>query len=329
MSTDDGAPAADGSSQRGVRAALAGISGSGPKPSFWDELESALDEQDQLDIVARPAVRSITEPPPLSHPRLEEDPASAIAAPARLTPLRRRNPSDRQPVDEDVARRRRLMGMAAVVVLLAVLVGASILGGDDGGVPSGLSTSTTATVDAPAEDAPSADPASVPDLEPGTPLTALGLGRLQVGLELGALYDLGTTATLDQSTYDGSGGTCFDVRLPAEPDLTLRFRSPDPRVGVDDPRDGVLVAVHIEAGIGSARMTEAGIGLGATEEQLGAAHAGDIEVQEHPTIPGGRVYLVQASDGTLTGMAYVTDGQTVQEISVGLVEVIRLRQACV
>jgi hypothetical protein len=110
-------------------------------------------------------------------------------------------------------------------------------------------------------------------------------------------------------------------------DLTLRFRSPEPFVELSDIADGVLASVNIEPGRPSTRLTDAGIGIGATEEQLRGAYS-DLEVSDHPSIPGGYVFLERADDGSGMGLAFVTDGAHVTEISAGEIEVIRLRQTC-
>jgi hypothetical protein len=312
--------------QRGIRAALVSVAAPEPSPTFWDSIEGALDDQDQLEIVTRPAVRSITEPPPISQPTLDDDPRHGLAAyrPSGARRLERAQPRSRE--DDPEARRRRLAVVAIVVAVLAVLGAASVLGGGNGPINPNL-TPTTANPAAPVEPGQPANPQAVPGLDPATPLTAAGIGPVQAGMTLGELQDTGATYTLEQSTYDASGGTCFDVSLPGASDLTLRFRSPEAFVEVSDPREGILASINIDAGIGSTRLTETGIGLGATEEQLRAAQAG-LEVSDHPSRPGWFVYLARAQDGSGMGVAYVTDGSHVTEISVGEVQVVNLRQTC-
>jgi hypothetical protein len=320
-------PGVDRPRQRGVRAALVSLGAPEPSPDFWDRIEGALDDQDQLDIVTRPAVRSITEPPPMSQPTLDDDPRHGLAA-YRPSGALRPEPGRLRPLDDDDgARRRRFLVVGVVVAVLALLGATSVLGGGDGPIAPSLTT-TTANPAAPVDPGQSAPPATaVPGLDPAAPLTSAGLGPVYAGMTLGQLEDSGATFTLDQATYNASGATCFDVGLPGAPDLTLRFRSPEAFVPVEDPREGILASINIDAGIGSTRLTDVGLGLGATEEQLRAAYD-DLQVSDHPSRPGGYVFLVRADDGSGMGTAYVTDGSHVTEISVGEVEVIRLRQTC-
>lgn len=311
--------------QRGVRAALVSLPAPRASEKFWDTIELGLEDQDQLDIVTRPAVRSITEPPPISQPTLDDDPRNALAA-YRPTGVPRPEHTLRPLVDEDVARRRRILTTVAVLAVLVGLGGAAILRGDEEGPP--LSATTTASPGAPGQQAVVTTVPTVPGLDPSMPLTFAGIGPLYAGMTLAELQDLGAAVVLDPTTFDGSGGTCYDVHLPGASDLTLRYRSPDPSVGVADPREGLLASVNIDVAFGSTRVTDVGLGLGATEEQVRGAHAGNVRVTDRSDLSGGHVYLVRARDGSGTGMAYFTDGYQVTEISVGDENVVPLRQAC-
>ena len=322
----DGLTPTDRPRPRGVRAALVSLRAPEPTPGFWDRIEDALDDQDQLDIVTRPAVRSITEPPPISQPTLDDDPRHGLAAyrpsgAPRPELLRARFHDDEQ------ARRRRLLVVGIFVAVLAILGVTSVLGGDDSPLPGG--SSTTVNPAAPLEPGQSTAPAppAMPGLDAATPLSAAGVGPLQAGMTLGQLQEEGASFTVDQATYDASGGTCFDASVPGVSDLTLRFRSPEAFVEVSDITEGVLASVNIEPGRPSTRLTDAGVGIGATEEQLRDAYD-HLEVRDHPSIPGASVFSERARDGSGMGVAFVTDGAHVTEISVGEIEVIRLRQTC-
>jgi hypothetical protein len=307
--------------RRGVRAALVGLHPPNPGDKFWNSLEEALDEQDQLDIITRPAVRSISEPPPISQPTLDDDPRNALAAYRPSGMPRRLDGTGRKTRDPEESRKRRVIAVGALAVVLVVLIAAAVLGGGDDPPPA---AAPPTSVDP--QIVPTTVP-GVPGLDPSMPMTAMGLGPLVTGMTLADLQDSGAATVVDQATFDASGGTCFDVRLPGAPDLTLRFHSAT-ATGVADPREGRLGSVNIDAIVGSARVTDTGVGLGATEEQVAAAHAGSVTANDHPFIPGGNIFLVRTRDGTGTGIAYVTDGQKVTEISVGDATVIRLRQAC-
>jgi hypothetical protein len=77
---------------------------------------------------------------------------------------------------------------------------------------------------------------------------------------------------------------------------------------------------------GSARVSEAGVALGATEDQVREAHGGNVEVSSHPVHPGGHMMVSYAEGGR--GIAYGTDGRVVTEILVGYTDVITQRQGC-
>ncbi|HEY3142844.1 MAG TPA: hypothetical protein VGJ86_17010 [Acidimicrobiales bacterium] len=323
----DGQGSAGRSRQRGVRAALVSLAPPEASPRFWKRISRELDDKDQLDIVTRPAVRSISEPPPISQPTLDDDPRHALAAyrPSGFRP-QKESAKRSTPMDDDDARKRRLLVVAGVVAVLAVLGLASVLGGDDKGPPANATTTVDVAGAVPGDESTPATPAPIPGLDATVPLSPGGVGPLYIGMTLGELHDSGVVTILDQPTFDGSGGTCYDVGLPGASDLILRFRSGDPSVGVADPREGVLASVNISQAFGSPRVTETGVGLGATEEQLGAAYEGNLRVYDRPDISGGRIYLDRASDGL--GVTYATDGHQVTDISVGEESVIRLRQAC-
>lgn len=313
--------------QRGIRAALVSLAPPDPSERFWDRLGGVLGAQDQLDIVTRPAVRAITEPPPISQPTLDDDPRHGLAA-YRPSSVVRPDGIQGRVGDADEARRRRLAVLVIAAAALVVLIGGSILGGGDSPAPPAANTSAPNPDAAVQAGQTTVPPVAVPGLDGTTPLTPAGVGPVAAGMTLGQLEELGAAFNIDQSTFDASGGTCFDVTLPGASDLTLRFRSPESLVPVSDPREGILASVNIEAGVGSARLTDVGIGLGTAEEQLRAAHD-DLQVSDSPSQPGGYVFLHRADDGSGMAIAYVTNGAHVTEISVGEVEVVRLRQTCV
>ena len=122
--------------RRGVRAALVGLHPPTPGTEFWDDLEQALDEQDQLDIVTRPAVRSISEPPPISQPTLDDDPRNALAAYRPSGMPRRLDGNGRKSRDPEEIRRRRTIAVGAVAAVLVVLIAAAVLGGGDDPPPA-------------------------------------------------------------------------------------------------------------------------------------------------------------------------------------------------
>jgi len=329
------------SRQRGVRAALATLPVPEPGPSFWADLDAALADQQPLAIASRPAIRPITEPPPLSQPKLSDYLESTNVSGERVRRSRDDSPGS------DLARppgrtpdfglgggsgRGRKVLAAIVLIVLGLLVAGTIMGdGDDEPATStgdGAGNDDQATTTAPPVDAAPTTPPVVPGLEPEARLTASGIGPLQVGLTLGEINAAGVTTNVDQPTFDASAGACFDARPAGAADLTLRIHGPEPGVGVADPGQGVLGAVSISDVDGSLRVTTTEVGLGATEELVRDAHAGALEVSDNPSRPGGHVYLARSADDPDLGIAYATDGRQVTEISVGEVELIGVNQAC-
>jgi len=329
------------SRQRGVRAALATLPVPEPGPSFWADLDAALADQQPLAIAARPAIRPITEPPPLSQPKLSDYLESTNAGGERVRRSRDDSPGSdlarppARPPDFGLgggSGRGRKVLAAIVVIVLGLLIAGTIMGdGDD--EPSTSTGEGAAADDAPTTTAPPVDaapttPPVVPGLEPEARLAATGIGPLQIGLTMGEINAAGVTVNVDQPTFDASGGACFDGRPAGAADLTLRFHGPEPGAGVTDPAQGVLGAVSIRDVDGSLRVSETDVGLGATEELVRDAHAGALEVSDNPSRPGGHVYLARAAGNPDLGIAYATDGRQVTEISVGEVELIGVNQAC-
>ena len=99
-----------------------------------------------------------------------------------------------------------------------------------------------------------------------------------------------------------------------------------------DAQDGVLAYIGIAVAPVSLRVTETGLHVGSTEDEVRAALDAldntDVEVTDHPTNPGGHVFVAQVDDGTDTGVAYGTNGSSVVEIAVGYVDAITQRQGC-
>jgi len=344
------------SRQRGVRAALATLPVPEPGPSFWADIERAMAEQPPLSITARPAIRPITEPPPLSQPSLADHlgstavlitgdepagfddidppdgdsrggPRPSAPAPASTPPKGPDTPLRGRFGDANGSNTRTAVILLAVAVL-AVLAAGNFLGNrrDD---PSGAEETTNTTA-APSTTATTARPTttvpSVPGLAADARLTPNGLGPLLIGASLRDLTAAGVKANVDQATFVTSGGACYDAKVPGAPDLTLRFRSPDDDTGVTDPQDGQLASIGITAAPGSPRVTEPGVRLGATEDDVRNAHRGNVEVTGHPVNPGGHLMISYAQDGK--AVAYGTDGRTVTEIAVGYAGTISQRQGC-
>jgi hypothetical protein len=363
VSPDNPAARRGPSRQRGLRAALASLPVPEPGPSFWADIDRTMAEQPPLAISARPAIRPISEPPPLSQPSLNDLGSTAILITDDSVidddelgfPPDDRYDRDRDRYgDDDFGGRDRPHGppvpvtaglgekqgsprtvavVAAIVVVLVLVVGSALgsRGGDD---PSGADT-TSSTL--PGETTvttakPVTTPPGVPGLDAAARLAPSGLGPLRIGGSLRDLTAAGIRVEVDQRTFETSSHACYDVRLPGAQDLVLRFRSPDPDEGVADAQDGVLAYIGIAVAPVSLRVTENGLHVGSTEDEVRAAldaqENTDVEVTDHPTNPGGHVFVAQVDDGTDMGVAYGTNGSSVVEIAVGYVDAITQRQGC-
>jgi hypothetical protein len=147
-----------------------------------------------------------------------------------------------------------------------------------------------------------------------------------VGASLADLQAAGMTIQHDDSMFRGSGGQCYEGRVAGALDLRLRFRAPDGQRRAEDPSQGVLAAVSIESGLPTARTSDSGIGLGAPQDQVLAAYAGNLDDRSHPFVSAGHILRADAGNGT--GIAFLTDGTTVIGVSVGEMDAIRFINEC-
>jgi hypothetical protein len=315
------------SRQRAIRAAMATLPVPEPGPSFWADLDSAIADHGRSAITARPAIRPISEPPPLSQPRLSDHLATLEPPETRSSGLGR---AERELVTGPGGGGRR---RGLIVVVVAVIAGLFVLGtllsDDEAPGPSTTSSSSSTTL---TDEVTTTVPGSttttlpqVPGLDRATPLTSAGVGPLQVGMRRRDLNGQGIETSFDQAAFRSSGGRCFSGAVPAAPDLVLWFRSENPNEGVGDPLDAVLAAVSVNSNEGSTRATDAGLGLGVVDAQVTGAYSA---VDASPDPAGGQVYVVDATDGSDNGIAYITDGAQVTKINVGHQDVIPQPETC-
>jgi hypothetical protein len=297
-------------------------------PGFWDDLDRTFADEPQLRLTPRSAIRPITQPPPVLDDRTV---GRDVKVPPATAPA---------------GRGRRLAVWVAAVALIALVIFGAVQGtGDDTQTDAGEDTASETARDTPEDpvdrDTPPPDddpPDTTEDPEPTEtePEAALapddtlepsGIGPLRVGAALRDLEAADVGISVDLLTFDGSGGTCFDASVHGSPDLTLRFRSPDPAVGVTDPMNAVLAAVGINAQAPTNRaVAGTGVGLATPQEQVLTAYAGNIIDAPHPYVPGGNVFVVPVGDGT--GVAFGTDGRIVTSIAVGVQDVIQHIDGC-
>jgi hypothetical protein len=283
-------------------------------PSFWDDLDRRLADEPQLRLSPRAAIRPITQPPPVIDDRkLAEHLAGPRPRQGRIRPL-------------------RFLVWAVAIGVTALLIAAVLYEPDDetqtrGGAdstttsaPEGTDQSTTTTAP-PTTTAPGT-------IDAAAPLTPDGVGPLRINTPFRDLQAAGVALTVDQATFEGSGGYCYDARITGALDLVLRFRSPVAGEGVGDPADGVLAAVGIDSDLPTTRTSDSGIGLGAPQDQVLATYAGNLEDHSHPYIPGGHVLIAPAAPETGLAIAFLTDGATVNQITVGAHDIVRYVDGC-
>jgi hypothetical protein len=313
---DDGAGAgARGPAGSPLAAALRDMTPPRHGADFWDDLDGRLADEPQLRLAPRSAIRPITQPPPVIDDR-------KLAKSLKGTDVPSRSRS---------SRRTLLLAVIAVVVALVVVAvlqepdDTTRTGGDRQTESTDGRTPTSDEAEGPASTAPS--PTLPPGtIDPGAPLTPGGVGPLVIGASLADLQAAGMTIQHDDSMFRGSGGQCYEGRVAGALDLRLRFRAPDGRRRADDPSQGVLTAVSIESGLPTARTANSGIGLGAPQDQVLAAYAGNLDDRPHPFVSAGHIFRADAGDGT--GISFLTDGTTVIGVSVGEMDAIRFINEC-
>jgi hypothetical protein len=316
--SDDGVDtpeAGDGNGATATAVALQRMRPPEHRSGFWTDLDARLADEPQLRLAPRAAIRPITQPPPVIDDRhLAKTLAGATTD---VTPPRRSG--------------GRLI-VAAVAGVLALLIAVAafqdpdddLATGDDGG------DEPAATGDDDAGDTTLTQPTTTlppGTVEPAAPLDPAGVGPLRIGATLGELQAAGVLIQPDQATFRGSGGTCYDAKVTGALDLRLRFRNPDGQRRAGDPAEGVLAAIGIESALPTVR-TSAGtnIGLGAPQDQVLMAYAGNIDDRDHPFIPRGRILRADAGNGL--GIAFATDGTTVIGVTVGQYDVVRFVNDC-
>ena len=308
MSPDTGEPPASPVAQ-----ALRDLAPPRHGSDFWTGLDRRLADEPQLRLAPRSAIRPITQPPPVIDDR---NLAGALTG--------------------DGPRRRRSSNRTVVVVVAAVLVVLGIVAAlqdsDDDATTTDSTTETTSgrtpTSDEEAPPAETAPPDTSPPgtVDPAAPLTPAGVGPLVVGARMADLQAAGVVIQVDDATFRGSGGTCYDAKVPGALDLVLRFRAPDGQRRANDPVEGVLTSVSIESALPTSRTTNSGLALGSPQDQVLAAYAGNLDERNHPYVSAGRIYRADAGNGL--GVAFFTDGLGVTRISVGEMDTIRFLYEC-
>jgi hypothetical protein len=215
-------PAAEGTGPSAVALGLRRLGPPEHGKDFWSDLDRRLADEPQLRLAPRSAIRPITVPPPVTD---DKKLAAGLTGAADGPPPRR------------TARTIVLAVVAVLVILLVVGAvfqddpdGTTTAGGRDAtGAEGDTSSGGDAAAGDEADDETSTTPSTLPPgfVDPAAPLDPAGVGPLRIGATLGELQMAGVQVQADQATFRGSGGTCYDARVPGALDLRLRFRNPD------------------------------------------------------------------------------------------------------
>jgi len=315
-------PAAEGTGPSAVALGLRRLGPPEHGKDFWSDLDRRLADEPQLRLAPRSAIRPITVPPPVTD---DKKLAAGLTGAADGPPPRR------------TARTIVLAVVAVLVILLVVGAvfqddpdGTTTAGGRDAtGAEGDTSSGGDAAAGDEADDETTTTPSTLPPgfVDPAAPLDPAGVGPLRIGATLGELQMAGVQVQADQATFRGSGGTCYDARVPGALDLRLRFRNPDGTRRVEDPALGVLAAISIESSLPTGRpAVGSGIVLGSAQDDVLNAYAGNLDDRPNPYVARGHVYRSQVGNGT--GIAFITDGVGVVGIAVGEMDVIRYVKDC-
>jgi hypothetical protein len=314
----DDAVGAPGPAGSPLAAALRDMTPPRHGPDFWSDLDGRLADEPQLRLAPRSAIRPITQPPPVidDHKLAKSLKGADIPSPGRSSS-------------------RRTLGLAVVAVVVLLVAIAALQGPDDETARTGGDDRQAESTDGrtPTSDESAGPETTAPSptpppgtIDPAAPLTPAGVGPLVIGASLADLQAAGMTIQHDDSMFRGSGGRCYEGRVASGLDLRLRFRAPDGERRADDPSQGVLTAVSIESGLPTTRTAESGIGLGAPQDQVLAAYAGNLDDRAHPFVSAGHILRADAGNGT--GIAFLTDGTSVIGVSVGEMDAIRFINEC-
>ncbi len=216
-----------------------------------------------------------------------------------------------------------LIGLVVVVALVLAVV---VLTDDDGDVEAGGTTTslegtttTLATTTTPTEPTTTTTKAPSAGIDASTPLGPKGIGPVEAGMTVAEAESASGLSLTPDGSLEDFGGFCYYVELAGQPDLAIRVHSPDDQP-VTDPSEGVISAITIfdqDPAGPSTRPTTAGIGLGATEAEVRAAHP-DVDEQPHDYVTAGAYLYVHPEDAPGFGIRYVLDERRiVTSIDVG------------
>jgi hypothetical protein len=243
------------------------------------------------------------------------------------------------------SRRRRAQtlaggGVLTIVVLIAMVVTQLPDDDDRQGVvandPSSTTSSTTSTTTSTTTTSttvPTTDTSAPPPpvIDANTPLGPKGVGPIEAGMTIAEARSVsGMTITLIGSTEEFGG--CYYVDLEGQPDLSIRVNAPAgrPEADISEGVIRVVVIYALDPDGPSTRLTTGGVGLGASEAEVRAAHDNAVQELPHDYVPEGAYLYVFPPDTPGFGFRYVLDeNRVVTSIDVGDAGGITAPEGCV
>lgn len=174
--------------------------------------------------------------------------------------------------------------------------------------------------------------AQVP-LVAATPLTLYGVGPLRAGMTL-AEAEQASGLDIRDGNFVDFGGYCYFGSIESQPDLLMILVSPDrdpedPQPAAT-PEDGVIGRIGLRDANGepTTRTTPAGVGLGSTEADVYAAYGDDARTEDHVYLEDGHYIFSEPASAPDNGLAFFTDGESVENVYGGLRDVIGYVEGC-
>ncbi|MDY7099610.1 MAG: hypothetical protein S0880_00345 [Actinomycetota bacterium] len=166
-----------------------------------------------------------------------------------------------------------------------------------------------------------------------TPLTPYGVGPLRAGMTL-AEAEAASGLDIEDGNFVDFGGFCYFGSVDSQPDLLMILVSPDldPEnpTPVETPEEGIIGRVGLR-GVGgepTARTTPAGIGLGSTEAEVYETYGDDVRTEDHVYLEDGHYLFEEPAHAPDNGLAFFTDGETVENVYGGLRDIIGYVEGC-